>query len=234
MALGSVYHSKAHNLCSEISKAADSTGIISLRFLAAWLALNLGSLNICIDECEKVNQPYSYIYTLQGQALLELGNALEAANILIAATSLAPKEILAWFQLAKAQHVLDNPIAAWEALEKCREISPRNPEVALFMAIISLDQKFSRSHRQLAYDELFSLLDQISDQSDVILRLLQLAVALDDKQAAARLTNRISGNKIRQSKIQLLIVAEVLRKFQKIGWMDISARLLNALLEPRQ
>src|SRR5262249_45968490 len=71
-----------------VQAGADGTGLVALRFLAAWTALNRGALASCIEECDKVDQPYAAIFTLQGQALVELLRPRDAVHVLQTAVEL--------------------------------------------------------------------------------------------------------------------------------------------------
>ena len=115
---------------------AAKSKLVTFYFLAAWMALNLDQLEDCINHCELVTTPFAPITTLHGQALLDLGEADEAIDVLQIAVKLAPEEPLAWFQLAKAFHLRDRNEEALAALRRLRRILPKNGEVCLMMVIV--------------------------------------------------------------------------------------------------
>lgn len=211
--------------------AAEHTGLVGLRFLSAWTALNDGDLRGCVEQCEKVDGAYASVYTLHGQALLELGEVGEATRILEIATQLGPREILAWFQLAKAYQVVDRTADAWRALEHCQDLAPQSAEIALFMVMVSLNSDATRTMRRAAFDDLSARLCELSDRCEAVLHLLRLAGRLEDRQAAHELARDLRGEALRRDPRRMTMVAEVLRTYEKLGWMDVSAALLTGILD---
>jgi tetratricopeptide (TPR) repeat protein len=211
--------------------AAEHTGLIGLRFLSAWTALNDGDLSGCVEQCEKIDGAYASVYTLQGQALLELGEVSEATRILEIATQLGPREILAWFQLAKAYQVVDRTADAWRALERCQSLAPQSAEIALFMVMVSLNSDATRTMRRAAFEDLSARLSELPDRSEAVLHLLRLAGRLEDRQAARELARDLQGAGLRRDPRRMTMVAEVLRTYEKLGWMDVSATLLTGILD---
>ena len=131
-------HGQGEQYFDLLRTLGDRTSLATFRFLAAWVALNLNCLEDCIEQCELVEQPIAQVQTLHGQALLESGEAEEAIQVLEAAVHNSPDEVLAWFQLAKAYHVLERYAQAIDTVRRLRRIAPQSAEVSLMMAIVVL------------------------------------------------------------------------------------------------
>ena len=126
-------------LMTASSTLADRMEPIAFRFLAAWVALNCGQYQRCIEECDKVDYPFAALHTIQGQALLESGKVEAAIEVLNIAVKLSPSEALAWFQLAKAYFSIQESSQSWWALGECERTTGRNIEIATMRALITLD-----------------------------------------------------------------------------------------------
>jgi len=129
----------AHSFQKTLKSAADKTNIASLRFLTAWHCINEGNLESCVQECEKIEQFYAPIFTIKGQAQLELGFVTAAIETLEYVCQQSPNEILAWFQLAKASHINRDQEKSWKALNHCHKLAPQSEEVALFMGMVAVE-----------------------------------------------------------------------------------------------
>jgi len=205
--------------------AADRTSISALRFLSAWIALNTGSLELCVAECEKIEEPESSVHTMHGQALLELGRAKEATGVLSTAVKIAPRELLAWFQLAKAYYVLEQDKAAWGALLTCQKLAPTSEEIAVFMAMVAL-----RTEESIKADVAFASLDEHRaahrDNPIIVLNLLQLALMRRDHDDADRVVQTADWESIRFQPEFVREIGSILRRIERNGWMDIGRDLL--------
>ena len=208
---------------------AESTRLVVFRFFAAWTALNIGRLEQCVGECEKVDQPYAPIYTLQGQALLELGRQTEAVEVLDVATQLAANEPLGWFQLAKAHHVGGDPEKAFAALRKCKQISPNNLEVSLYMAMIALESNAGVSLAEEATDGTNKLLAAYGSNPTVVFTLLGLACRTGRKADAVTLLNQVNWGQMSVQSDLLRTLPRVLRRLHDVGWIDIASKLLSGI-----
>ncbi len=209
---------------------AEATSLVALRFLAAWTALNLGKPEACLDECEKVDQPYSYVYTIQGQALIELLRPREAAQALRLAVHLSPREILGWFQLAKAQHLLGDAEEAYKALAECAKIAPGNPEIALFMAMIALGEEGAAPEIVgRAWQELRPHASGHATNADVATALLKLALIRRARGDALTLLPDLDLKHLGRDPQILKSIAPVLRELHDLGWHDVARDLLTGM-----
>lgn len=206
---------------------AARTNLAALRFLAAWTALNCNRPDLCVEECEQVDQPYSPLHALQGQAYLELGKPQDALDALHVATTLSPEEILPWFQKAKALHVLGLTQQAFEALIICERLAPDSNEVALFMAMIAGDLTENISFKEHAWTSLRPHLNAWGHVPHVPLALLGLAGHLDDKNRAFEVINALPTALHLTQGQDLKEFSGVLRLLQRRGWMDVAAALLQ-------
>ncbi len=209
--------------------AADATGLVALRFLAAWTALNSGQLKSCVAECEKVDEPFAAMFTIQGQALLELGHAREALEALEIATRLAPSEILGWFQQAKALHALGKDQLAFAALEACRRLAPQSGEVALFMALLAGAGSTTSSQAETAWGALYPHLNEHGATPTVVFALLNIASRMRNKAWAKLVVSGANWPAARQSPDLLRELSVCLRQLQSLQWMDVAADLLTCI-----
>lgn len=215
------------NFLNVMQKGANATGLPVLRFLSAWTALNSGHLELCIEECERVDQPFGPVYTIQGQALLELGRPKEAAEALRVAVKLAPREVLAWFQLAKACHVLGQCDEAFQALRECRLLAETSDEVALYMGLVALDSLDAKEHISEALQVLSTRVARYGDTPIVIFTTLRLAAAKGDRTAAQKTLAATTWPNLLAKPQALQLLAPLLRSLHTAGWMDIAAQVLS-------
>ncbi len=206
---------------------ADRTGLLFLRFLAAWTALNAGNLEDCVAECDKVEEPFASIFTLQGQALLELGRPKEAIEALNIAVGLSPSELMAWFQLAKAHHVSGALKAAFNAVTECRRLAPQSEEVALYMAMIANEEGNSRDFSITAMQALKPHLPRHSANVSVVFQLLRLAMRLADKDATRSIVAMSDWSKLAVQTEFIRPLSNTLKKLHELGWMDVASELLS-------
>ena len=208
---------------------ADATGLVVLRFLAAWAALNIGRLEQCIAECEKVDEPFAAIFTVQGQALLELGKPREALEVLAIAVKLAPQEVLAWFQTAKAHHIIAECDHAFAALRRCRSLSPQSDEVCLYMGLVALDSSASPVYIDEALAALKPLLPRFADHPVIVFTLLKLACRHGDKGQTEQILKGIVWQNDMRGAEGVRLLPPVLRALDTMGWHDVAAALLNGM-----
>lgn len=205
---------------------AEQTGLVVFRFLSAWTALNSGKLELCVEECEKVSEPFASVHTLHGQALLELGRPREALEALDVATSMGPQEILAWFQKAKALHVLGRHDQAFAALRECLRLAPQSDEVALYMALIAIETSDAPVWQE-AWSVLRPRLGRLAETATVTLTLVRLAGLLQDKDKAQGVLAESGWSGDFSGASMTAALAATLRLLGERGWMDLAAVILG-------
>lgn len=219
-------------LLPALQLGAEKTNIAALRFLAAWTALNCNRPEICINECEKVDEPFAPLHSILGQAYLEsgrLGEALEALNVAIA---LAPGDAVAWFQKAKTLHILNRSQEAFDSLRACENLAPNSDEVALMMTMVVLDSELNIETKEYAWKKLRIHLESLGHIPQVPLNLLKLSVQLRDKTRALDVANAWQKKATLKSTEELQGLAEILRELQELNWMDIARKLLDNMALP--
>lgn len=211
---------------NSVINAADRTGIIGLRFIAAWLCLNTGDLKRCINECEKVDEPFASIYTILGQALLELRKPEQAIEALTVAVKLSNTELLAWFQLAKAHYSLSNYREAYKCLLECNKLAPNNIEIALFQAIVA-NEFYDRELHIDAFRSLRPHLKRNSGDAEVVFNTLQLAVKAGEKSWLEGCLTDIDFRQLKNDNRFPKLVSPFLRTLYDNNWMALSAKFLT-------
>jgi len=219
---------KVDRILNAIINAADRTGIIGLRFIAAWLSLNTGDLDRCVNECEKVDEPFPAIYTILGQALLEQCKPEQAIEALTIAVKLSSTELLAWFQLAKAHYALSNYREAYKCLHECNKLSPNNIEIALFQAIIANEFSDHDIHVD-AFHSLRPHLKRNSGDAEVVFNTLHLAVKAGDKSWLEGCLTDIDFQQLKCDSRFPKLVSPFLRTLYDNNWMSLSARFLTGM-----
>jgi len=210
-------------------RAADATAMVSFRFLAAWLALNSNELERCIDLCEKVEQPFSAIYTLHGQALIESLQPAAAIEVLEAATSLSPQEILAWFQLAKAYDINEQPEEAWRCLQSCLALAPQNLEIATFMAIVSLHEPSEQDKQMAAWNTLWPHRHLLREKTNFVVLMADLSFALNEAKLFQQLIEVIDWQALYGEANFMRALPKILRQMHQRKWLPQSVALLAEL-----
>jgi tetratricopeptide (TPR) repeat protein len=206
---------------------AEATGLVVLRFLAAWTALNAGQPGICIEESEKIDEPFAAVYTIHGQALLETQRAAEAAEVLAIAVKLAPSEILAWFQLAKARHVLGRTDEAWTALAECHALAPQSDEVALFRALVALDTPRVVARMDEAWTSLRPRMKRHLGNAGLAATLMKLAIHRQDRGGASTLVDDVPWAEMLHAGVLTRELPSILRLLHGAAWHDVAASLLR-------
>ena len=215
-----------------MSQAADLTGLSAIRFLSAWAALNTDDLSACIDECDRVDEPYGCIYTLQGQAYLESGMAKEAIDSLTLATKLSPDDVLSWFQLAKAHHILQQYEDAWHAISRCQRLAPMSPEVDLLAGMVAIALKDPKVH-QTAWQGLCRHLSVCSDNVEAAIVLLNLVFLREDKPGLQQLVEGVDWLALMAQTSFTSHLSRILGELNRRGWHKESALLLEKLTANR-
>lgn len=214
-----------------MENAADATNLVALRFLSAWSALNAGELESCIEQCEKVDEPFAAVYTIQGQAMLDLARADEAAEVLSIAVKLAPAELLAWFQLAKAEHVRGQAQASWKALTECRRLAPQSDEVALFAGLVALEPAVPDDMAATAWSQLRPCLARHAGNATIVATLGRLACKAGEKTKMVGLVADTDWAAFMRSAGAASELAPLLRALQGRGWMDVASSLLGKVTD---
>ena len=100
----------------------------------------------CTDQtiaiCESVleeNDNNGWALGLMGQALLADGEAEEALGYLVRATMLTPEALEPWLALARAQHMLGEPIRALDTLRSAVTAVPDAPEAHLDLSLACIN-----------------------------------------------------------------------------------------------
>ena len=214
-------------LLTSMSQLADQTKMVTFRFLAAWAALNIDDFDRCITECEKVDQPFAPVFTIQGQAFMELGRTGEATEAFQVAAQLSPMDILAWFQLAKAYHLTGSE-KCWETLVTCHQLAPTHVEVAAFLAISALSEVPADQNKCIvAFNALYPHLENDPDNTVISMHLFRLSLFPQNRNDAALLAKEISAKQILMEKDFLNHLPQILTRLQELEWYDISQQLLS-------
>lgn len=208
---------------------ADKTGIAIFRFLAAWVAMNTGKPEICVDECEKVEAPLSHFSILQGQALLELGRLNEAVESFQIATQLAPSDLLAKFQLAKALYVQRKFSDAWAVLIECHQMAGRSGEVALLTGVVCCEAEFGEERAKFAWDLLYPHLQSNTDHVEIVLSLLKLSMQIKDQGLITLIIPQVNWKAVGANPVFVKSLGPLLRSLYKHGWFDVTAEFLAKL-----
>jgi tetratricopeptide (TPR) repeat protein len=230
-----IRHDYGDPFFAAMQAGADLTGLVFLRFLAAWTALNKGDLELCVTECDKVDEPFASIYTIQGQALLELLRPKEAVEALGIAVKLCPTEAMAWFQLAKAHVVLKEHREAFAALKECLRLAPQSEEVALFMAMVANEAPDAPDLAKEAMSALKPHLPRHAGNGIVVLNLLLLALGYQSKDEAKEIIEQGDWAKVSSQKDSVSSLSQALRGLHALDWMDLASDLLGRIVpEPRR
>ena len=210
-------------------KLADVSGVAMFRFLAAWIAMNTGNPEVCVQECEKVDAPLSHFAILQGQALLELGRLIDAVESFRIASELAPSDLLARFQLAKALYVQRQFSEAWSTLIECHQMAGRSGEVALLSAVVCCEADFDEERAKFAWNLLYPHLQSNPAHVEVVLSLLKLATQIKSQELMAQLIPQVNWKAIGANPVFVKNLAPLLRALYKQGWYDVTAEFLAKL-----
>jgi tetratricopeptide (TPR) repeat protein len=217
-------------LLPALQLGAEKSNIAALRFLAAWTALNCNRPEICINECEKVDEPFAPLNSILGQAYLESGRLSEALEALNVAIALAPGDAVAWFQKAKTLHILNRPLEAFECLLECENLAPNSAEIALMMTFVVLDSELKSEMKEYAWKKLRLHLDSLGHISQVPIHLLRLSLQLRDKTRTLDVAEAWQKRATLRNTEDLQGLAQILRELQALDWMDIAQKLLEKVV----
>ncbi len=218
-----------------ILKMTNLTGLTALRFTSAWLAFNMDQFEICIQECEKIDDHGYHVHGLMGQAYLESGQPHQAIESLRVALALNERDAAVWFQLAKAAFVVDQYDEAWHALESCTLINGLGPEVViLHCAIACTICESNPSAGSQRRSEAVTAVRQIfmADPNKSLLVVYAAKLALFAKSETDFIDEMgwfhdIDGKL--QNEIVTADISDVLKKLQKKGWYRGASALLGVL-----
>lgn len=216
-----------------MSKIADRSSIVSFRFIAAWVALNSNNLRACIKECEIVSQPFAALLTIQGQALLELGEVKESITILRKTVSKYPEECLAWFQLAKAYHIQGEFDDAWQCLTTIKEIIPNNFEITTFMALTVMSQKPPDSMKlEIVWEDFRELiLSERPGDVSLFICLFDLAFLSNEEERIEWILNHTNIHALCKDEIFIQQISKILRKMRSLNWAKAEMSFLDKLID---
>lgn len=214
---------------------ADKTKLAAFHFLAAFAAFNLNDYDRCINECEKVSEPFAPIHTLMGQALLESGKPESAIEALKVAIEVAPTDPLPLVQLTKAYLVCGLPQESMSVVSKCRKVIGQNIEIeclAVMGIMASKEKSIEFCERTLA--NITALLQEDASDIDTFILGMELSSHLGLKPWANKLANTLE---IPESGDQLKTVGKlspILKRNGELGWMDVSRVILDKLISLNQ
>jgi hypothetical protein len=215
-------------------QVADKTHLAIFRFIAAWTALNLNDLKLCVEECEKIDEPFACVYTIHGQALLELGYPEQAIEILEVATSLSPKEILTQFQLTKAYHVTDQLEKAWASVKKCQNIEQHNEEVSAMMAIIALTKRDNIEWLEASWNHLSSHMHYDQYNLTMLTIMCDIGFCLKKKERLAPLIEKTNWTLYKNDQAFMQKLSWLLKQLDELKWNDLASILLTKLLDEKK
>jgi tetratricopeptide (TPR) repeat protein len=213
-----------------IRKFADQIPISALRFLSAWMALNLNQLEVCIEECEKEREPHAAVYTLLGQALLESGRALEAIDALKVAVKLDRKDPVTQVQIIKAYLVSNQPQKAIEPIVYCRELLGYNIEIECFAAMVVI--QLGGSMQEFCFDtadRLMQLFEQEPSNLDLLSLTADVIFACNRQDVAEKLFSCADFPKLSRRPDFIGKMAKLLRQAGEKQWYTTSAVLTKHL-----
>lgn len=222
-----IRQNQAKYIADDLSICADLTNIATLRFLAAWSAFNGGDLRRCIDECLHIETPFAQVKGLLGQAQLEIGDIEDSVRSLRAAVSLDDKELLSWFQLAKAYNILKQPDPAWDALLKCQDLSPHSQEIAVFMALLVTDFDLGDECPKIAYTELMRHIHAMAENPSYLALLIKLSVKVGNEQLLESCLSSFNWQNLSKMPEYLKELPAILRVLGEHNWMETSKFILE-------
>ena len=215
---------------TSISALADSVQLAGIRFLSGWIALNNSDFKTCIDECEKISEPFASVYTLIGQASLELGDITDALEALAIATSLDANEPMSWFQLAKAQHIAGNQEKSWEALDRAEQITGPDLEVCSMRAFVALVEPRIPEYLEAAWSLLLSIIGKDKIHPSLAVLLIELSFARSDLDGTRRVIQTLAFEAAATDADFKTNLPRTLRRLQEFGRMDLASALLDGIL----
>ncbi len=220
---------------STILRMTNLTGLTALRFTSAWLAFNMNQFEICIEECEKIDDNGYHVHGLMGQAYLESGRPEQAINSLRIALAMNEKDAAIWFQLAKAAFVIGHNDEAWQALQSCTSVNGLGAEIVILQCAIACttcesDRELGAPRRSEAVKAIRQLFASDLNKSLLVVYAAKLALFVKSE---ADFIEEIGWFHDINGKLNNAIVtadiSEVLKCLQKKGWFRGAAALLAVL-----
>lgn len=227
-----IRHERGHDFLNLMQSVADKTDLQVFRFLAAWTALNTHQLQLCIDECEKIETPFACVYTLQGQAYLERGDLAMAQDSLKLALALAPADMMTLFQLAKVYYLRDETQLAWATLCQCEQIQAHHPEVDSFKTVVALkhtDEVEQRDWLRLMVPVMLQHLGQEPANAAMLHLLFEVQLALSDEEGMQQMLAIADWRQLKRDPDFMGGLADILRLLDQKGWRSVSAQMLTTL-----
>lgn len=216
---------------NSMKSLADRTNLAAFRFLAAWTAFNIGNLNECISECEKVNEPFAPIYTLLGQALLESGQPAEAIDALKISMELAPSDPLPLVQIIKAYLVSGIQIEAMRAVDRCRKLLGTHIEIECLAAMtIMAGNSRSKDFCEQTLSHLATHLTNNPEDIEAFSIAMELATELADKEWAFRFLSLAEFSNSTNSLNLAGKISKLLKKTGELHWHDLSRLIIDKTL----
>ena|GEM_PF-2739357 len=213
-----------------IAGLANSTPLAALRFLTGWIALNLNDYGRCIEECEKISEPFAAVYALMGQASLEMGDLSDAIESLTIATTLDSNEPMSWFQLAKAYHVGGEFEKSWKALNRVEDLIGPDVEVSSMRAFVALAEGSNLSHLEKAWTSLLDVGGQQKSPPGLATLLLELSLARSDYENTLKVIHNLDAKGAARDKDFIANLPHVLRRLGEHGRMDLVTVLLDRII----
>lgn len=218
-----------------ILRMTNLTGLAALRFTSAWLAFNMNQFEICIEECEKIDDHGYHVHGLMGQAYLESGQPHQAMESLRVALALNERDAALWFQLAKAAFVIGQYDEAWQALQSCTMIHGLGPEVvvlhcAIACTICELNPSAGSQKRSEAIAAIRQIFAADSNKSLLIVYAAKLALfAKNEEEFIEEIGwfHDIDGKL--QNEIVTADISDVLKNLQRKCWYRGASALLGVL-----
>jgi hypothetical protein len=226
-------HGKAAMLAME--SLADKTKLAAFHFLAAFAAFNLDDFERCINECEKVSEPFTPINTLMGQAMLESGKPESAIEVLKVAIEVSPTDPLPLVQLTKAYLVCGLPEKSMATVSKCRKVIGNHIEIECLavMGIMAAKEK-PREFCEHTLANITALLQEDAADIDTFILGMELSSHLGSKTWADKLANILEIPEM-TNQIQIAKkLAPIIKKNGELSWMDISRIILDKVLSLNQ
>lgn len=218
-----------------LAKLADQTGLAAFRFLVAWVAFNINDLERCINECERVNEPYAPIHTLLGQALLESGKVQLAIEALRVATEIAPRDPLPLVQLIKAFIITTRQQECFAAINRCRKIVGNNLEIECLASMAIVVGHYRPQDFCLhTLGNIAAQLEEDPHDFQAFAIGMELAAELGLRDWAQRYAEAWDSSRISTPEQIAKELAKMLKRHQDRSWHDVSRIILDKTLATRK
>lgn len=211
-----------------LAKLADKTGLAAFRFLVAWIAFNVNDLEHCINECEKVNEPFAPIHTLLGQALLESGKVQSAIEALTVAAEIAPRDPLPLVQLVKAYIIIGRQQDCFAAINRCRKIVGNNLEIECLASIAILAGHYRPQDFCLhTLGNIAAKIEENPHDFQAFAIGMELAAELNLKNWAQRYAETWDSSQLANPQQIAKELTKILKRHQERNWHDVSRIVLD-------